>query len=72
VSLRDLPKTIKYAILSPKWRGMMKIDKRSVKVFKIRNRKGYAALFCNNLTEGRTPDQAFARMAKATRRKCKK
>ncbi len=49
----------------------MELKKSQVKIFKIRNRKGYAALFHNNLTEGRTADQAFARMLKATRRKCK-
>lgn len=49
----------------------MELKKSQVKIFKIRNRKGYAALFNNNLTEGRTADQAFARMAKATRRKSK-
>lgn len=49
----------------------MELKKSQVKIFKIRNRKGYAALFRNNLTEGRTADQAFARMAKAVRRKTK-
>jgi len=49
----------------------MKLDRKRVKIFKIRNRKGYAALYSNNLTEGRTPDQAYARMTKAVRRKSK-
>lgn len=42
-----------------------------MKVFKIKNRKGYAALCCGCLTEGRTADQARARMDKALRRKPK-
>jgi hypothetical protein len=50
----------------------MKLNRRSVKVFKIRNRKGYAAVYANNLTEGKHPDQAFARMEKAVCRKGKK
>lgn len=49
----------------------MELKKSRVKIFKIRNRKGYAALFNNNLTEGRTVDQAFSRMAKAVRRRSK-
>jgi hypothetical protein len=50
----------------------MKICGKEVNVFKIRNRKGYAALCCNNLTEGRSAAQAAARMEKALRRKPKK
>ncbi|MBU1863119.1 MAG: hypothetical protein KKH94_05615 [Candidatus Omnitrophica bacterium] len=38
-------------------------------MFKIANRRGYAAMCRNNLTEGRTPYQAFARMNKALKRK---
>lgn len=49
----------------------MELKKSQVKLFKIRNRKGYACLYQNNLTEGRTADQAFSRMAKAARRKGK-
>ncbi|HPM42538.1 MAG TPA: hypothetical protein PLV52_01765 [Candidatus Omnitrophota bacterium] len=49
----------------------MELKKSQVKIFKIRNRKGYAALFNNNLTEGRTADQAFSRMLKAAKRKGK-
>ena len=49
----------------------MELKKSKVKIFKIRNRKGYAALYQNNLTEGRSADMAFARMAKAVRRKCR-
>ena len=49
----------------------MELKKSKVKIFKIRNRKGYAALYQNNLTEGRTGDQAFSRMVKAVCRKGK-
>lgn len=49
----------------------MKLSRNKVKIFKIRNRKGFAALYANNLTEGRTADQAFSRMAKAVRRRGK-
>ncbi|MFA5113887.1 MAG: hypothetical protein WC529_06310 [Candidatus Margulisiibacteriota bacterium] len=48
------------------------IKLKGVKVFKIRNRSGYAALYQNNLTEGTTPQMALARMAKAARRKAKR
>ena len=49
----------------------MKLSRSKVRIFKIRNRKGYAAIYANNLTEGRTADQAFARMAKAAKRMTK-
>lgn len=42
-----------------------------IKIFKIRNRTGYAALCCEHLTEGKTREQAKARMEKALRRKKK-
>ena len=47
---------------------MTKISAGKVKMFKIQNRRGYACLCQNNLTEGRTPYQAYLRMAKALRR----
>jgi hypothetical protein len=46
----------------------MKIGSKSVKVFKIKNRRGYAAICCDCLTEGSSPNQALARMVKAVRR----
>ena len=46
----------------------MRIGKHTVKVFKIKNRKGYAAVCCSNLTEGRTIQEAYDRMIKAMRR----
>lgn len=46
----------------------MKISSNKVKVFKIKNRKGYGALCLNHLTEGSTVPQACSRMAKALKR----
>ena len=46
----------------------MRIDNREVKVFKIRNRRGYAAVCRDHLTEGSTAAQALDRMNKALRR----
>ncbi|OQA56764.1 MAG: hypothetical protein BWY42_00795 [Candidatus Omnitrophica bacterium ADurb.Bin277] len=45
-----------------------KLSRKKVTTFKIRNRRGYAAVYACNLTEGRTVEQALARMAKAVRR----
>jgi hypothetical protein len=50
----------------------MKIGTLSVKTFKIKNRKGYAAICADCLTEGKTPQQAYERMVKAVRRIQKK
>lgn len=50
----------------------MRIAGRSVKVFKIKNRRGFAALSGGHLTEGSTPKQACARMEKALKRKRKR
>jgi hypothetical protein len=47
---------------------LKKLSSNKVKTFKIRNRRGYAAIFAENLTEGRTVPQAMARMAKAVKR----
>jgi hypothetical protein len=46
----------------------MRIGKFKVGIFKIKNRKGYAAISCGCLTEGRTAQQACDRMAKALAR----
>jgi hypothetical protein len=46
----------------------MKIGNKEVSVFKIKNRQGYAALCSGHLTEGKTVEQAYERMAKALRR----
>lgn len=45
-----------------------KLSASKVTIFKIKNRRGFAAISLNNLTEGNTPLQAFARMAKAVKR----
>lgn len=46
-----------------------KIPHESVKIFKIVNRKGYAAICLNNLTEGANPNQVYQRMMKAVKKK---
>ncbi|MCF7907698.1 MAG: hypothetical protein K9L86_02335 [Candidatus Omnitrophica bacterium] len=46
----------------------MKISVQKVRIFKMENRKGYAALCLNHLTEGRTLYQVYDRMLKALRR----
>jgi len=50
----------------------MKIAGKSIKLFKIKNRKGYAALCSNHLTEGKTRQQTVSRMSKALKRKRKR
>ena len=45
------------------------LKKREVLVFKIANRRGYAVVARNNLTEGRSIPQTLARMAKALKRR---
>jgi hypothetical protein len=49
----------------------MKIGNKEAKMFKIKNRKGYALVCCDHLTEGKTPQQARDRMLKALRRGAK-
>jgi hypothetical protein len=49
-----------------------KIGHLKVGMFKIRNRKGYAAVCCGHLTEGKNPQEAYDRMVKAVRRTEKK
>jgi len=46
--------------------------KRKIKVFNIKNRRGYAAMCSGHLTEGKTPQQARDRMEKALKRKRKR
>ena len=46
----------------------MKIDIRKLKIFKIKNRRGYAAICANHLTEGSSLPQVYERMQKALRR----
>ena len=51
-----------------KSKNLKKLSAGKVTIFKIKNRRGYAAVTMNNLTEGRTPVEAFNRMAKAVKR----
>jgi len=46
----------------------MQISAEQIKIFKIKNRKGYAALCLNHLTEGQTLPRVYDRMKKALRR----
>ena len=38
------------------------IDSSRITVFKIKNRQGWAAICLDNLTEGKTPAEAFKRL----------
>ena len=67
--MRSLPNNAALQILG---RIIMKIGNFSVKIFKIRNRRGYAALCNDCLTEAATERQAYDRMVKAIRRVTKK
>lgn len=51
-----------------KKRILKKLGMRDVVFFRIANRKGFAAIAKNNLTEGRTVYQAYSRLVKACRR----
>lgn len=46
----------------------MRIEGKQVTVFRIKNRRGFAAVCDGHLTEGDSETQACARMAKALRR----
>lgn len=50
----------------------MKILGQQVKIFKIKNRRGFAAICNGHLTEGRNTQQALDRMEKALKRKNKR
>jgi hypothetical protein len=45
---------------------------KKITTFKIKNRSGYAAICNGHLTEGRSKEQALARMSKALKRTAKK
>lgn len=47
---------------------LKKLNSGKISIFKIKNRRGYAAICMNNLTEGSSPSQAFERMSKAIKR----
>ena len=51
-----------------KQKKLKKVPMAQVKKFKIKNRKGYAVICKNNLTEGRTVSQALDRLDKALKR----
>jgi hypothetical protein len=46
--------------------------KNKITVFKIKNRSGYAAICKEHLTEGKSKEEALARMIKALKRTAKK
>ena len=54
--------------MASKGKILKKISSSEVKTFKIRNRKGIAAICMNNLTEGATLNLAMTRMDKALKR----
>ncbi len=45
-----------------KQKTLRKISASQIEIFKIKNRRGYAAVCLRNLTEGRSAAQAFARL----------
>jgi hypothetical protein len=51
-----------------KKRVLKRLGLKDVKVFRIANRKGYAAVAKDNLTEGSTVYQAYSRLVKACKR----
>lgn len=51
-----------------KMKPLKKISVRDVTFIKLANRKGFAAIAKNNLTEGRTVYQAYSRLVKACKR----
>lgn len=55
--------------MKKKRRSLAKLGLADIKVFKIANRRGYAAVARNNLTEGRSIPMAYARLVKACRRR---
>jgi len=49
-------------------KSFRKLSKSKVKTFKIQNRRGFAALCMNHLTEGPSSSEAVRRMAKSLKR----
>ena len=49
-------------------RALRPISASCITVFKLKNRRGYAAICLKNLTEGRTPAQTVARLKHPLRR----
>lgn len=54
--------------MAKKSKTLRKLPASRVSIFKIQNRRGYAAICQSHLTEGKTPLQAFERMVKAVKR----
>lgn len=52
----------------PKTVNLKKLSKSKVQVLKLKNRRGYAAICLNNLTEGSTAAQAVSRLKNPLRR----
>ena len=48
--------------------NLMKLSMREANIFKIKNRKGFAVICKDNLTEGATIPQAIDRMNKVLKR----
>ena len=49
-------------------KALRKLSKKKVSVFKIKNRRGFAAICLSNLTEGRSAAEAVARLTHPLRR----
>ena len=49
-------------------KALEKISSSQVVIFKIHNRRGYAAICMNNLTEGKTAQEAFERLTNPLKR----
>ena len=49
-------------------KALKKVSTRQVQVFKVRNRRSYAAICMGNLCEGTTPRQAIRRLYHPLRR----
>ena len=54
--------------MSKKVKKLRRVPRSKVTIFKIRNRRGYAAVCLANLTEGASVALALARMNKALKR----
>ena len=55
--------------MAKKKRVLRKLGVGAVTLFKLANRRGFAAIARNNLTEGRSSAQAYSRLVKACRRR---
>ena len=49
-------------------KSLKKVASKKVKIFKIKNRKGYAAIYLSNLTEGKSPSEAYGRLSNPLKR----